>query len=71
LHLDRLVSHIQSAFIKGRSIHDNFQYINGAANHFYHVKTPMLLLKLDIANAFDSVRWEYVLEMMERLGFGQ
>jgi hypothetical protein len=30
----------------------------------------MLLLKLDIANAFDSVRWEYVLEMMERLGFG-
>jgi hypothetical protein len=31
----------------------------------------MLLLKLDIANAFDSVRWEYVLEMMERLGFGQ
>jgi hypothetical protein len=30
----------------------------------------MLLLKLDIAKAFDSVRWEYVLEMMERLGFG-
>jgi hypothetical protein len=54
-HLDRLVSHSLSAFIKGRSIHDNFQYIKGGTNHFHHVKTPMLLLKLDITNAFDSV----------------
>jgi hypothetical protein len=31
----------------------------------------MLLLKLDIANAFDNVRWEYMFEIMEQLGFGQ
>jgi hypothetical protein len=31
----------------------------------------MLLLKLDIAKAFDNVRWEYRLELMEQLGFGQ
>jgi hypothetical protein len=30
----------------------------------------MLLLKLDITKAFDSVRWEYLLEDMEQLGFG-
>jgi hypothetical protein len=29
----------------------------------------MLLLKLDIMKAFDSVRWEYLLEVMERVGF--
>jgi hypothetical protein len=29
----------------------------------------MLLLKLDNANAFDSVRWEYLLEMMEHIVF--
>jgi hypothetical protein len=29
----------------------------------------MLLLKLDIAKAFDNVRWEYLLEVMEKLGF--
>jgi hypothetical protein len=69
-HLDKLVSHSQSAFIKSRSIHNNFQYVRGAANHFHRTKTPMLLLKLDIAKAFDSVRWEYLLKVMEKLGFG-
>jgi uncharacterized protein (DUF952 family) len=60
----------QSVFIKSRSIHDNFQFVRGAVNHFHSSKTPMLLLKLDIAKAFDSVRWEYLLEVMEKLGFG-
>jgi hypothetical protein len=31
----------------------------------------MLLIKLDIAKAFNSVRWEYLLEVMTQLGFGQ
>jgi hypothetical protein len=56
-HLDRIVSHSQGAFIKGRSIYDNFQYVQGAVNHFHHSKSPMLLLKLDITKAFDNVRW--------------
>lgn len=70
-YLPQLVSHSQSAFIKGRSIHDNFQYVQGAINHFHKAKTAMLFLKLDIAKAFDSVRWEYMLEIMQRIGFGQ
>jgi hypothetical protein len=55
-YLDKLVSHSQSAFIKGRSIYDNFQYVKGAVNHFHQAKTPMLLLKLDLAKTFDSVQ---------------
>jgi hypothetical protein len=31
----------------------------------------MLLLKLDVAKSFDNVRWEYMLEAMKNLGFGQ
>jgi hypothetical protein len=31
----------------------------------------MLLLKLDIAKAFDNIRWEYMLEVMTQFGFGQ
>jgi hypothetical protein len=31
----------------------------------------MLFIKLDIVKAFDSVRWEYLLEVMEQLGFRQ
>jgi hypothetical protein len=57
-------------FIKGRSIQDNFQYVKRDVNHFHIAKTPMLLVKLDIAKSFDSVRWEYFLEVMQQLGFG-
>jgi hypothetical protein len=70
-HLDQIVSHSQSAFIKGRSIHDNFQYVQGAVKHFHQAKTPMLLFKLDIAKTFDSVCWEYLLDPLEQMGFNQ
>lgn len=33
-------------------------------------KIPILFLKLDIAKAFDSINWGYILETMERLGSG-
>ena len=59
-HLNNLVSHSQTAFIKGRSILDNFQYMQGAVNHFHRSKTPMLFLKLDVTKAFDSIRWDYI-----------
>jgi hypothetical protein len=39
--------------------------------HFHWSKTPMLFLKFNIANAFNSVRWGYMLEIMEQMGFGQ
>jgi retron-type reverse transcriptase len=68
--MDKLISQSQSAFIKGRSIQDNFQYVRGAANHFHRAKTPMLMLKLDITKTFDNVKWEYLLELMEHIGFG-
>lgn len=70
-HLNDIVSRSQSAFIQGRSIQDNFQYIRGAVNHFHRNKIPMIFMKLDIAKAFNNVRWEYMLEVMERIGFGQ
>ena len=31
--------------------------------------TPTILLKLDIKKAFDSVRWEFLLDLMQRRGF--
>lgn len=40
-------------------------------HHFHKSKTPMLLRKLDITRAFDNVRWEYLLELLERIGFSQ
>ena len=67
--MDALVSNAQSAFIKKRSIHDNFMYVRNFARRLHKCKTPALLFKLDIKKAFDSVRWEYVLDLMQRMGF--
>ena len=68
--LDSLVSRNQSAFIKRRSIHDNFLYTQNLIKALHKANSPSLFLKLDIAKAFDTVRWDYLLEVLERMGFG-
>jgi retron-type reverse transcriptase len=69
--MNEIVSRSQSAFIKSRTIHDNFMYVRNTARKLHRSKTPALLIKLDIAKAFDSVRWEYLLDLLQRLGFPQ
>jgi hypothetical protein len=32
-------------------------------------KTPTLLFKLDIKKAFDSIRWDYMMELLQHFGF--
>jgi hypothetical protein len=67
--MNKLVSNAQSAFIKKRSIHDNFPYVKNLATRFNKAKIPALFFKLDIRKAFDSVRWEYLLDLLQRRGF--
>jgi mannosylglycoprotein endo-beta-mannosidase len=67
--MNGLVSNAQSAFIKKRSIHDNFLYVKNLATRFNKAKIPALLFKLDIRKAFDSVRWEYILDLLQMRGF--
>ncbi|XP_073355220.1 uncharacterized protein [Aegilops tauschii subsp. strangulata] len=68
--IDTLISPTQSAFIKGRCIQDNFIFVQGMARHFHRTKRAAILLKLDIAKAFDTVSWPYLLDMMRARGFG-
>lgn len=67
--LGDMVAINQSAFIKGRSIHDNFRTVQLACRWLHSKKFPSLLLKVDIAKAFDSVGWPFLLEVLEHLGF--
>jgi hypothetical protein len=67
--MNELLSNAQSAFIKKRSIHDNFLYVKNLATRFNKAKTPALLFKLDIRKAFDSVSWEFILDLLRRRGF--
>jgi hypothetical protein len=64
-----LISNCQSAFIKKRSIHDNFFYVRNLTRKFHRNKTSVLLFKLDISKAFDLVRWDYLISMMNHWGF--
>lgn len=67
--MNELISASQSAFIKGRAIHDNFLYVRNLARRFHRTRTPTLLMKLDISKAFDSVRWDYLITMLQQRGF--
>jgi hypothetical protein len=60
--LNELVSRQQSAFIKKQSIGDNFLYTQNLIKALHRSKRPALFLKLDIAKAFDSVRWDFCLK---------
>jgi hypothetical protein len=69
--LHGLVSHNQSAFIKYRFIQDNFMLVQQTARCLHRQGQSCLLLKLDISKAFDLVSCSFVLEMLQKLGFGR
>jgi hypothetical protein len=59
----------QNAFVKGRVIHDSFKLVQAAAKAL-HLKTKAsLLLKVDVTQAFDSVSWSFLLEVLWHMGF--
>jgi hypothetical protein len=68
--LPTLVPSNQSAFVRGRSIHDKFLFVQQMEKAL-HRKEAHILLKLDISKAFDSVSWPFLLEVLQHLGFGQ
>jgi hypothetical protein len=49
------VSPNQCTLIKGWFIQDNFMLVQQTARFFQQQKQPRILLKLDIAKAFDSM----------------
>lgn len=68
--MDELVPYTQTAFIKGRCIHENFIFVKGLSQQFHRQRKEMIFLKLDISKAFDTVSWCFLLDMLKYRGFG-
>jgi mannosylglycoprotein endo-beta-mannosidase len=68
--LNELISGCHNASIKKRCIHDNFVYVQSVIKALHKAKRPTLFIKLDVAKAFDSLNWVFLMETMMALGFG-
>ena len=68
--LPNLVGMHQSAFVRGRSLHENFMLVQGTARKPHAPRDPLAMLKLAIMKAFDSVQWPFLIEILQKVGFG-
>ena len=59
----------QTAFIPGRSIHDNIMLIQMIIHRHTAGKIPAGLLFVDFAHAYDYISHEFIIAILEALNF--
>jgi len=67
--MDVLVDNSQTAFIKGRNITDGVAVVQEFINHCCKNNITYALLKQDFVKAFDSVDWDFLLDMLSARGY--
>lgn len=60
--ISNIISVTQSAFLKGRSIHNNMRLISDLVDYSKVIQKKGFLLFLDFYKAFDSVRHPFILK---------
>lgn len=69
--LGDLVSKNQSAFVRGRCLHDNFVLVRQVVRKINVRRQKGVLIKLDISRAFDSISWAFLFEVLRKMGFSE
>lgn len=69
--IPELVHALQSGFLRGRSIIENFALAVEMVQCAHKRKLPMIALKLYFQKAFDSVSWDCLSQVLEARGFPQ
>ncbi|GJZ21190.1 RNA-directed DNA polymerase, eukaryota, partial [Tanacetum coccineum] len=65
-----LISDVQTAFLPNRQILDGPFIINELLSWCRHKKQQAMVFKVDFAKAYDSVRWDYLDDVLFSFGFG-
>lgn len=72
LVLPKIISMNQSGFIRGREISENIMLAQEIINDFdKEQKCENLVMKLDMAKAYDRVAWPFLCQVMRILGFSE
>nr|GEU39042.1 RNA-directed DNA polymerase, eukaryota [Tanacetum cinerariifolium] len=68
--LDGIVNEVQSSFIKDRQILDGPFILNEIIQWCKQKHKKALIFKVDFEKAYDSVRWDFLDEVLRKFGFG-
>jgi ribonuclease HI/exonuclease III len=69
--LPNIVPENQGGFIKGRQIADNIVLVQEALHTSLGKKDKGMIIKLDLANAFDRVNHNFLFAVMKKFGFDE
>jgi len=67
--LPSVIDDSQSAFLKDRGMLDSVLMANEVVEDLRRSERSGLCLKVDFEKAYDSVRWEFLYDMLLKLGF--
>ncbi|RVW30834.1 Transposon TX1 uncharacterized 149 kDa protein [Vitis vinifera] len=68
--IGKVISPDQNAFIKGRQILDGSLITNEVIDAWQKRGEKGIVCKLDIEKAYDIINWQFLLKVMQKMGFG-
>lgn len=70
--LPKIISPTQSGFVKGRSITENILLAQEIIRDIYRRSQNVnVVVKLDMAKAYDRVSWIFLTKVLRRFGFAE
>ena len=65
-----IISQSHNVFVEGRQILEEVLIANEAVDSILRRKEKGIVCKLDIEKAYDHIRWDFLLQIFERMGLG-